>query len=354
MRHLTLGLALAATASLASAQFPAFESPQIRPLAISPDGLRLLATNTPDNRVAYFSIANPRLPLLLREIRVGLEPVAVAFRTDDEAWVVNHLSDTVSIVDLTTGVVVATLPVGDEPSSIVFANGRAFVTIATRRKVTVFDGSTRAHLGDIDVFCDEPRWATASHDGTRVFVAAHKSGNDTTIIPFAVAPPPPPPTNPSLPAAPQVGKIVDSEDPAWTAAHSVDLPDYDVFEIDTTALTVVRRHVAVGTILFGLDVDPSNGSLWVANTEARNLVHFEPALRGHPVDHRITRITTGGGSPTITAFDLNPSIDYSVLPNPAALATALAQPTDVEFAPSGAELYVAAFGSDRIGVVNPS
>ncbi len=44
---------------------------------------------------------------------VGLEPVALAARTDTEVWVVNHLYDSVSIVDVgaTPPRVVRTLPV---------------------------------------------------------------------------------------------------------------------------------------------------------------------------------------------------------------------------------------------------
>ena len=38
-----------------------------------------------------------------RSVPVGLEPVAVAARSDDEVWVVNHLSDSVSIVELDAG-----------------------------------------------------------------------------------------------------------------------------------------------------------------------------------------------------------------------------------------------------------
>ena len=33
-------------------------------------------------------------------VPVGMEPVAVAARTNDEVWVVNHLSDSISIVDV--------------------------------------------------------------------------------------------------------------------------------------------------------------------------------------------------------------------------------------------------------------
>lgn len=35
-------------------------------------------------------------------VPVGLDPVAVRARTNTEAWVVNHISDSVSVVDLAT------------------------------------------------------------------------------------------------------------------------------------------------------------------------------------------------------------------------------------------------------------
>src|SRR5438874_6333792 len=79
-----------------------FESLQVRPLALSPDGQLLFATNTPDNRLEIFRV-NRRGLEPLGSVEVGLEPVAVAARSDDEVWVVNHLSDSVSIVDVGNG-----------------------------------------------------------------------------------------------------------------------------------------------------------------------------------------------------------------------------------------------------------
>ena len=101
----------------------AFESGQVRPLALSADGRLLFATNTPDNRLEIFRVNEHGLKHL-GSVPVGLEPVAVAARQDDEVWVVNHLSDSVSIVDVGTpdeARVVRTLLVGDEPRDIVFA-----------------------------------------------------------------------------------------------------------------------------------------------------------------------------------------------------------------------------------------
>src|SRR5690349_1376433 len=128
-----------------SPSFTLFESGQVRPLAMSPDRRHLFAVNTPDNRLEVFRIEGNRL-LRTASIPVGLEPVAVAARNDNEVWVVNHLSDSVSVVtlddDATTGQVVRTLLVGDEPRDIVFAGPgrqRAFITTAHRGQNVPFD-----------------------------------------------------------------------------------------------------------------------------------------------------------------------------------------------------------------------
>jgi YVTN family beta-propeller protein len=116
--------------------FTTFESGQVRPLAMSPDGTQLFAVNTPDGQLEIFDVTasglSPRA-----SVPVGLEPVAVAARSNSEVWVVNHLSDSISIVDVASDPprVVRTLLVGDEPRDIVFAGAggsRAFITTAHR------------------------------------------------------------------------------------------------------------------------------------------------------------------------------------------------------------------------------
>jgi DNA-binding beta-propeller fold protein YncE len=117
--------------------FIAFESGPVRPVVLSPDGNRLFVTNTPDNRLEVFDVHLGGTLTPAFSVSVGMEPVAVAARTDTEVWVVNHLSDSVSVVDLslTPPRVVRTLLVGDEPRDIVFAGtggNRAFITTAHR------------------------------------------------------------------------------------------------------------------------------------------------------------------------------------------------------------------------------
>ena len=97
-----LGLLVTAASALARS-FVNFESGQVRPLALSPASDRLFAVNTPDDRLAIYTIGAGGLTLAA-EVPVGLEPVAVAARTDlagrTEAWVMNHLSDSVSVVEI--------------------------------------------------------------------------------------------------------------------------------------------------------------------------------------------------------------------------------------------------------------
>ena len=128
---------------LCADSFVAFESAQFRPLAISPNKNRLFVVNTPDNRLEIFEISGSEL-VRKRAVSVGLEPVAVAARSNDEVWVVNQLSDSVSIVDVSTATprVTRTLLVGDEPRDIVFAgpdNSRAFITTAHRGQNSPYD-----------------------------------------------------------------------------------------------------------------------------------------------------------------------------------------------------------------------
>ncbi|MCA8977227.1 MAG: hypothetical protein KDC98_21070 [Planctomycetes bacterium] len=325
-------------------QFANFESPLAHAVALSPAGDRLFAVNAPGNCLAVFSLADPTAPALECEIPTGLEPVAVQARTDDEVWVVDWLSDAVSIVSLRLRAVVATIRVGDEPGDLVFAGEprRAFVSVSGAREVAVIDPATRAVIARVPVFGDAPRSMCRSASGDRVFVAAQRSGNGTTVVPAELAPLPPDPTDPALPSAPREGLIVRADDPAWQQL-GVTLADLDVFGIDTAGFAVEERYRGVGTSLFDVACDPVGGDLWVANTEARNLVRFEPALRGHIVDHRVTRIGRGDAG-LVTVFDLNGSGQAREL--------ALAQPTAVCFAPDGRSIYVAAFSSDRIAVLD--
>src|SRR5688572_25054084 len=164
--------------------FVNYEAKQTSPVRLSPDGSRLFAVNTPDGRLSVFNVTNPKNPILIAEIPVGLEPVSVNPVSNDEAWVVNEVSDSVSIVSVSQHVVTDTLYVKDEPADVVFANGRAFVSCGRNNQIAVFDAATHASITNIPVFGENPRSLCVNSNGTRVYAAFALSGNRTTIIPF--------------------------------------------------------------------------------------------------------------------------------------------------------------------------
>jgi len=410
---LLLGLGGPLQSYAAVPSFTAFESGPVRPLALSPDGTRLFAVNTPDNRLEIFRVSDGGLEHQAA-VSVGLEPVAVAVRDAGTVWVVNHLSDSVSIVDVDadTPRVVRTLLVGDEPRDIVFAGpagGRAFITAAHRGQNAPFDpqlstpGVGRADvwvfdaaqlgtafggtpLAIVTLFGDTPRALAATPDGSVVYAAVFHSGNRTSVLnehmvcdggvnatcyvdglpmPGGL---PDPRSNMQGILGPEVGLIVkfnpasgaweDELGRDWRDAIRFDLPDYDVFAIDALAdpPQAVSQYAGVGTILNNMVVNPVDGRVYVSNTDARNETRFAgpgvlagQTIRGHLHEARITVVDPVTG--TVTPRHLNKHIDYAVVPSPAGVkAHSLATPLEMVVSGDGQTLYVAAFGSNRIGV----
>jgi YVTN family beta-propeller protein len=165
--------------TFAQTSYVNFEGKQTRPISLSPDGTRLFAVNTPDARLSVFDVTHPLNPFLIAEIPVGVEPVSVTPRDNDEVWVVNEVSDSVSIVSVSRRIVTDTIYVKDEPADVVFAAGKAFISAARNNRIAVFDVNTHAAITNIPVFGENPRALTVNSNGTRIYAAFALSGNRT-------------------------------------------------------------------------------------------------------------------------------------------------------------------------------
>jgi DNA-binding beta-propeller fold protein YncE len=203
------------------------------------------------------------------------------------------------------------------------------------------DGTLQPTTGMVVKFFDDPALCGADYtsfpDGSRgCWLDALPGGVDT----------------------PALGKAEQTPPMAWNDDVRLSLPDEDVFAIDVERLRVRRAFAGVGTVLFGMAVQPRSGRVFVTNTEAQNLTRFEghgqsssSSVIGHLHESRVTVLDPGGG---VLPLHLNTHIDYSkcCAPNPRENAQSFAFPTAGVFSGDGERFYFAALGSDKVGVVD--
>jgi len=379
-----------------------WETPPIHPVALSPDGARLAVCNLPDNRLELFDVTSGT-PVSTGSVPVGLDPVSVRWRTSNEVWVVNYISDSVSIVDAASMRIVATLNTLDTPADIVFAGSpqRAFVSCAMPNTVQVFDPVTQTAIAEVRIDGERPKAMAASPDGSKVYVAIFESGNASTILgpaitnglgsnvvndttgPYGGRNPPPnsganfnPPVNPNIPTnlpPPKVPHIVkknaaghwmDDNNGDWTefvsgtnAALSGrrtgwDMPDHDLAVIDTATLGV-SYATRLMNICMDVAVNPVSGQITVVGIDGINEVRFEPNLNGIFLRVQLARIDALTLDKTI--HDLNPHLDYLIRTLPEAERNrSLGDPRGIVWNASGTRAYITGMGSGNLVTVDSS
>ncbi len=407
-----LGLALPAPGD---DTFVNFESIPLHPLDLSPDHATLAVANTPAGRVDFFDITSTHsVPVSVASVSVGLDPVSVRFRNHQEVWVVNHISDSISIVALGNGQqparVVATLDTLDTPSDLVFAGSptRAFVTCARPNRIQIFDPESRQLVTNLVIDAERPKALATSPDGLTVYAAIFESGNGTTLVgpkfknqlfvdnvvalsnapsagqnpafnsPAAFQPPlnPAIPTNPPPPGSGIIvrksegGRWLDDQQQDWTEfvsgtnaaltqrARGWDLPDHDLAVVDTSSL-VVRYETRLMNICMAIAANPVSGQIAVVGTDARNEVRFEPNLNGRFARVKLALVDpnppqTGVQPPQPPIIrDLNPHIDPTAPTAPdSERERSIGDPRAVLWSADGTTAYVAGLGSRNLVVLD--
>ncbi len=381
-----------------------WENHPIHALDLSPDKTRLAVTHTADNRVQLFDVSLG-YPVKLGHVKVGVDPVSVRFKDNNELWVVNHISDSVSVVDFNRRLVTATLQTEDEPFDVVFANNKAYVSCSQVNKVMVFNSSNLSASPEIiELMAEDPRAMTVNADGSQVYVASFESGNKTTILsggidnsedtltfpfnpvnqastPYQGENPPPndgssffPAINPENPTAPKVSLIVkqnengqwlDDNNANWTefisgsqAAVSGriqgwELLDHDISVIDTNTHEV-RYVTGLMNIGMAIGFNQANNQVTMVGTDATNEIRFEPVLNG-----KFLRVQMGvvdeSNLDNPTVLDLNPHLDYTASTAPQSTRDqSIGDPRGVVWNQSGTRGYVSGMGSNNVIVINAS
>jgi len=311
-------------------RFVNFEVGPVRSIVLDQAHGRLLVLNQPGHRLAVFD----PLTLVRRfEIPIGLGASSLALRPGtSEAWIVDRVSGCVQVVDLERRTIVRSIRVASEPHGIAFSpdGTRAWVACSGADSVAAIDALSYSVAQTIDVPADAPR-GIAYHGG-RAWVASFLSGNGTTARGTLASPD----------AAIAVGST--------QGAGLTPLPDLDLFPIVAgpapggDVLDPLEARAALGTVLFDVVVRPGRDELWIPGTEALNAQHRGESsfVGGQVVSNRIAIVSTVTNvAPQIVDLD--------------ALAPAgvrCAQPTSLVFDPVRPRVYVCAYGSDILAVLD--
>lgn len=398
-----VAIAFLTSGSVWAQNFVNFESPHVNPMDISPDGSTLAAVNTADNSVHIYDITQG-VPGITAIIDVGLDPVTARFRTDTELWVVNKISDSISVIDVVTCITLARINTEDDPSDVVFAGTieQAFVSCSLPDVIQVFDTTTHALTATLPVLGESPRGLAVSGDGNTVYAAIFESGNRSTILAGGLDDPPQPelpnvvsdpatpylgqnppfndlafstfdpPFNGALPAPPEVGLIVKNNGAGWFDDNGVDwslyisgaefwrsnrvagwdVLDNDIAAIDANAISITGYATGLMNICMTINVHPVTGEISLGGTDATNEVRFEPKLNGTFVRVMGALVDPVTLLPTFLA-DTNDHLTYASSTIPQGqrdLSTG--DPRAHVWASDGLRVFIAGMGSNNVRVTD--
>ncbi len=307
-----------------------FEVGPVRSIVLDEAHGRLLVLNQPGHRLAVF---DPATLVRRFEIPIGLGAASLALRPGTgEAWIVDRVSGCVQVLDLERRALVRTIRVASEPHGIAFSpdGQRAWISCSGSDSVVAIDADSYSVAQTLDVPADTPRGI--AYQSGRAWVASFLSGNGTAARGTIAAPD----------AAVAVGST--------QGAGLTPLPDLDLFPIllgptpGADVLDPLEARAGLGTVLFDVVGRPGRDEVWIPGTEALNAQHRGETsfVGGQVVSNRIAIVSTvGNGAPLIVDLD--------------ALAPAgvrCAQPTSLVFDPVRPRVYVCAYGSDVVAVLD--
>ena len=337
---------------------PPLMSPHTSPIVFT--GGRVFVVNTPSDTVDV--IDSSTLEIIAR-IDVGIDPVTLAVRPDGrEVWVSNHVSDSVSVIDVvpvspTYLQVVATIQEFDprtkatrfdEPCGIAFAsNSKAYVALSSENEIAVIDVASRKVQKRLKVTAQDPRAIVVR--GDRLFVVPFESNNKTQLSGGSKID----------------GKLVTFDAHEHSVAnnnvlslgHVTDIvkhprvPDRDLFVFDTKTDRLLHSVETLGTLLYGLAVD-SEGTVFIAQTDARNDANGRAGTQKHGLKelenraflNQITQLRFKKGKPEEPKFfELEP-----LPPQHPSRGQALATPFAIQISDDDSLLVATAAGSDKL------
>jgi len=193
-------------------------------------------------------------------VNVGTDPWGVAVNPDGKkVYVANWESSNVSVIDIATNTVTATVPVGYEPSGVAVnpAGTKVYVTHDGSDTVSVIDTATNTLTATVPIGSYSSYGVAVTPDGTKVYVTHDDSHDTVSVIDTA--------TN-TLTATVPIGShsYGVAVNPNGKNVYVASWDTNNVSVIDTATNTVTAT-VPVGICPHGVAVNPDGTKVYVAN-----------------------------------------------------------------------------------------
>jgi YVTN family beta-propeller protein len=274
-----------------------------------------------------------------------------AARAEPFAYIANNGSNNVSVIDIATNVVTATIAVGNFPVGV-SANptgSRVYVTNQGGNSVSVLDTTTNTVAATVAVG-NFPVSLAVNPAGTRVYVA-NSSANSVSVLGTS---------NNTVIATVPVGTSPEgvAVNPAGTRVYVTNYTSNTVSVLDTASNTVLV-NVAVGTNPAGVAVNSAGTRVYVTNYASNTVSVLDAASNTVIATISVGRSPVGVAvNPAGTrAYVANQSSNtVSVLDTASNTAVATVPvgvfPVGVTVNPAGTRVYVTNYSSNTVSVID--
>jgi len=234
-------------------------------------------TNSFDGSVSVVDVATNSV---VATLGVGRNPYGVVVNADGtRVYVANLSARSVSVIDAVSRTVVATIAVGDMPYGVALnrAGTRLYVTNSGSHNVSVVDTARNAVIATIPVGTT-PRGVEVSPDGSQVYVVNFGGAPEVSVIDAA---------------ANTVVELIDGDAGAGAtgAALSPDGGRLYVAEQNTNMLKVIdtNTNAIIGNIPVGMEpqgvaVNPTGTRVYVANSGSENVSVIDAGTNARLLD----------------------------------------------------------------------